>query len=157
MAILIHVPKNEKSVGIVGYDDPSELLVHPNPAIRQIWVSCMTIIRNFCYSELIYKGEFTQEEIEEHIRDFDDYLVISDEAELDGEMDAAEERQSAIEDRIQELMTSDEFIGRHELLRHIITRELFRTFASGAVALEEGELIIKQVPSELKHLFGAQA
>lgn len=153
MALLIHVPRKEKSVAIIGYDTLADLISHPNSAIRQLSMSQYTLIRNFGYAELISKGEYSLEQLTDHMQDYDSYISVADEL----DMDATDPLYEEIEDKLNDILMSDEFHEKYDIVYNVITRELFRAFACGAVAHEEQDVGVGKMPSQLNSVFGAQA
>lgn len=153
MSLIVHVPRNDKSVVIHGFDDVDDLISHPNPAIRHLIKSQHLLMRYFGYGELISRGEFTKEQLETHMSEYEEYLETAHTL----DMDSTDPVQEQIEERLTDVLTSQEFQRRFDTIYGMIQRELFRCFASGAVSHDEGHVEVIKMPLQVQSLFGAFA
>lgn len=123
-----------------------ELSTHENHAMRRIAFSYIFFLKALAYSELMANDEFPREEVKNHLEEFAE-LYNSD------MMDLNSVGNDRVGERLFEIAQSDEFEEKYDIFLRTLTGEIFRLFACGAIAHEEGDIEIGGLPRALQNFY----
>lgn len=123
-----------------------DLSNHENHAMRRIAFSYIFFLKTLAYSELMATDEFTQEEIKNHLEEFTE-LYNSNMMDMNSVSD------DKISEKLFEIVQSPEFEEKYDMFLKTITGEIFRLFACGAIAYEEGDIEIGGLPLALQNFY----
>lgn len=131
--IIIHVPEKNKSVSIHSPSSLHELANEDNPALQRIAFSYVFFLKMLGYADLMANKTFPTEELTSHLEEYKE-LYSGDMLDLNS---VSEDK---IGKHITDLVRSDAFEEKYEPFIRTITGEIFRVFACGAIAQDEGEV-----------------
>lgn len=142
--IIIHVPEKNKSVSIHSPSSLHELAHADNPALQRIAFSYVFFLKMLGYADAMANKTFSPEELTSHLEEYKELYA--------GDMlDLTSVSEDTIGKHITDLVRSDDFEERYEPFLRTITGEIFRVFACGAIAQDEGEVGVGS--SSVKHHF----
>ena len=136
MGLYVHLPLTQKSVAIPNYSSVMEMLKSNKEYIHKIATSHIYFRRIIGYSELLNRG------IE---KDLIDKHMLASTMMYANYLDLGAETDDEIEKALQEIILSDWFEEKYKYFISSLGGEIFRLFASGAVALHEGEVIVDEL------------
>lgn len=123
-----------------------ELSNHESHAMRRIAFTYIFFLKTLAYSELLSSGEFSETEVKNHLEEFTE-LYNSNMVDMNS---VSEDK---IGERLFEIAQSDEFEEKYDIFLRTITGEIFRLFACGAIAHEEGDIEIGGLPVALQNFY----
>lgn len=150
IAIIVHLPDENKSVAIPSCNNLAELSVHKSGSLQKVAYSHIFFQKLIGYLELIRRGEISHKDTEEHIEGFTKLYNANI---LDFDPDEDDE----ISTKIYELMGEDEFAENYSVFLQAISGEIFRIFASGALAYAEGDMELDSIPLHMNQIVPTQA
>jgi hypothetical protein len=148
MAIVIHIPENQKSVSVPFCNSLSELSIHSNYVIQKLAYSHLFFQKVLAYCEVLIRNDATKEEVEAHLEEFTTAYNTNS---LDYEST------DPLSTKIVEILNDDDFTKKYEVFLRSISGEVFKLFASGAIAHEEGEASVEGLPMHMRSSVAAQA
>lgn len=150
IAIIIHLPDEQKSVSVPDCSNLQELGSHKSKSLQRVAFSHIFFQKIFGYMELINTGELTHEQAQEHIKDFAQAYNANI-------LDFDSEPDDDISNRVFDIMKSDEFSEKYQTFLQVVSGEIFRLFASGAMSYEEGDTELGIMPSYMTSLIPTKA
>lgn len=140
IAIIVHLPEDKTSVAIPDCNNLKELGSHKSKSLQKVAFSHIFFQKIFGYMELIQQGEITHRQAQDHIKDF----AAAYNANI---LDFDSEPEDDLSTKVFETMQSNDFGDKYGVFLHVISGEIFRLFASGAMSYEEGDVELGMIPT----------
>lgn len=150
MAIIVHAPDDERSVAILDCNNIQDLGLHESKNLQKLATTHIFFQKMLAYIDTMLSGAVSREEVTVHMQDFFESYRTSV---LDFDHDDTDELEKLVHDN----MMSDEFTDKYMIFMQLISSEVFKIFASGAISYEEGDVEIGTVPAYLRHPITTQA
>jgi hypothetical protein len=131
--ITVHLVEEKKTIAIPECSSLTDLSLHSSTAINRLAFSHLFFQKIIAYCELTVRGEASIEEVEKHLEEFTE-AYNTNSLDFDGHPD------DTLNDKILNVISDDDFVKKYDIFLRAISGEIFKLFACGAVAYEEGDM-----------------
>lgn len=143
MSIIVHLPNENKTISIAECNTLADLSLHPSTAINRVAFSHLFFQKIIAYCELTVRGDASIEEVEMHLEEFT-------EAYNTNSLDYDPHPNDTLDEKLLEIINEDAFEEKYDIFLRAISGEIFKLFASGAIAYEEGAMDLMTMPQYMK-------
>lgn len=140
IAIIVHLPEENKSVAIPSCNNLLELSTHESGSLQKVAFSHVFFQKILGYVELIKRGEIDSKTAASHLEDFAQLYSANI-------LDFDEDENDTISKKVMNIMKEDKFQDDYSVFLRAISGEIFRIFASGALSHAEGDAELGSLPT----------